>query len=86
MDIDAEDDAYFMEGHTFMEEVVIESPVNTAMFVISPGFLQETMVKFVHCFFDGLESCRRMIAFQVCQLLNFPRNLLSASRSLVAGL
>lgn len=64
LDIDANDDAYFMEGSTVMENVVIESPVNTAMYVISPNFLQQTEVTFKHCIFDGLENCRRMIAFE----------------------
>ena len=54
-----------MEGKTVLTNVVIESPVNTAIYVISPSVLHTTEVTFKNCIFDGLENCRRMIAFEV---------------------
>jgi hypothetical protein len=65
VDIDSDDDIYLMEGTTILENCVVESPVNTCIYVISSGIQSETALKVKHCIFDGLESCRRMICFQV---------------------
>lgn len=64
LDIDSNEDIYFMDGVTVLEDCVIESPVNTCMYVISPNFATETTVKFRHCIFDGLGNCKRMLCFQ----------------------
>ena len=60
------DDAYFMGGRTTFRHCVIESPVNTAMYVINVAPEKEgTFLLFQVCVLNGLESCHRLIAFQV---------------------
>ena len=65
VDIDSDDDVYLMEGSTVIDRCVIESPVNTCIYVISDSKDVETKLDIRYCHLDGLENCRRMICFQV---------------------
>ena len=58
-----------MGGRTTFRHCVIESPVNTAMFVINVAPEKEgTFLLFQVCVLNGLESCHRLIAFEVRKL------------------
>jgi hypothetical protein len=52
-----------MDGRTIIEGCVIECLVNTGFYIISGD--HETVLTFTHCIIDGLESCKRMVTFQV---------------------
>ena len=65
----SDDDAYFLGGGTTVRHCLIESPVNTAMFVINEEKATEgTHLLLQVCVINGLESCQRLIAFDVSLL------------------
>ena len=66
----SDDDAYFLGGRTTVRHCLIESPVNTAMFVINEEKATEgTHLLLQVCVINGLESCQRLIAFDVSLLM-----------------
>ena len=66
VDIDSDDDVYLMEGNTVIESCIVESPVNTAIYLMSAGSILSgsTGLDLKYCILDGMENCRRMICFQ----------------------
>ena len=59
------DNAYFIEGHTLLENCIVESPVNTAMYVINKDRTKPTSLDVSYSLLNGMEKAQRMIYFEV---------------------
>ncbi len=68
---ESDDDAYFIEGDTLIRQCVVESPVDTAMFVISRSSEVPTCLSIDLSVLDGQETCKRLIAFEVHKLARY---------------
>ena len=57
--------AYLLEGHTVIENCVIASPVNTAVYVINKDLFRPTSLEVNYCVVDGMENAERLFCFEV---------------------